>query len=216
MIVFTLVFRNAGDIPSDGFPYPIFTYVALLPWNLFAGALNRCTVSVVGQSQLISKVYFPRLLVPFAATISGLVDFAIAFTILIGMMVWFGIAPSIHILALPAFILLALIAALSVGLWLSAVNVRYRDVGHAIPFLIHLGMFASPVAYPVSVIPEKWRLIYSLNPMYGVIEGFRWALLGKQQPNLTLIATSAIGVVVLLIAGMIYFNRVERTFADIV
>lgn len=216
MVVFTLVFKNIAAVPSDGLPYPVFAYTALLPWNLFAGALNRSSTSVVGQANLISKVYFPRLIVPLSATISGIIDFAIAFVILVGMMVWFGIAPTWGVLSLPLFIFLALGAAFSVGLWLSALNVRYRDVGHTIPFVTQLWMFASPVAYPVSVVPEEWRLLYSLNPMVGVIEGFRWALLGKAHPDFQVIALSAVIVAALSLGGMVYFRRTERTFADVV
>jgi homopolymeric O-antigen transport system permease protein len=216
MVVFTLVFKKIASIPSDGLPYPIFAYTALLPWNLFAGALNRSSTSVVGQSNLISKVYFPRLIVPLSATVSGIVDFTIAFVILIGMMIWYGIAPTWGALSLPVFILLALSAAFSVGLWLSALNVKYRDVGHAIPFFVQLWLFASPVAYSVTMIPEKWQLLYSLNPMAGVIEAFRWALLGKQHPDFSVIAVSAVMVFVLLLGGLVYFKRTERTFADVV
>jgi lipopolysaccharide transport system permease protein len=216
MIVFTLVFKKLANVGSDGLPYPIFAYTALLPWNLFAGALNRSSTSVVGQSNLISKVYFPRLIVPLSATISGVVDFTIAFAILIGMMIWYGIAPTWGVVSLPLFILLALSAAFSVGLWLSALNVKYRDVGHAIPFFIQLWLFASPVAYSVRMIPEQWRLLYSLNPMAGVIESFRWALLGKEQPDFAIVAISAAMVFLLLFAGVVFFKRTERTFADVV
>ncbi len=216
MIVFTLVFKKIADIRSDNIPYPIFAYTALLPWNLFAGALNRSTVSLVAQVSLISKVYFPRLIIPLSATISGVVDFAIAFVLLVGMMFWYGIVPTAAVLSLPLFITIALVAALSVGLWLAALNVRYRDVGHTVPFLIQIWMFASPVAYPVSVIPEKWRLLYSLNPLAGVIEGFRWAMLGKESPDFVVIAISAIAMIALLFSGIVYFKRTERTFADLI
>jgi lipopolysaccharide transport system permease protein len=205
-----------AKVPSDNLPYPIFSYTALLPWNLFAGALSRCSGSVVGQSNLVSKVYFPRLVIPLSATISGIIDFAVGFVILLGMMMWFGIAPTSGALALPLFIILTLLTALSVGLWLSALNVRYRDVVYVVPFLIQFWMFASPVAYPVSLVPEKWRLLYSLNPMAGVIEGFRWALLGKASPDFGIIAVSTGVVIVLLIGGIVYFKRMERTFADLV
>ena len=216
MIVFTLVFNKIADISSEGVPYPIFAYTALLPWNLFAGALNRSTVSLVSQVGLISKVYFPRLIIPLSATISGVVDFAIAFIILVGMMFWYGIVPTAAILSLPLFITIALVAALSVGLWLSALNVRYHDVGHAIPFLVQIWMFASPVAYPVSALPEKWRLLYSLNPLAGVIEGFRWAMLGKERPDFVVIAVSTVAMIALLFSGIAYFKRTERTFADLI
>jgi len=216
MVVFTFVFKGIADVPSDGLPYPVFAYTALLPWNLMAGALNRSTASLVSQSNLISKVYFPRLLVPLSATMSGVVDFSIAMLILVAMMVWFGIVPGWGALMLPALIVLALAAALSVGLWLSALNVKYRDVGHGVPFLIHVWMFASPVAYPVSEVPESWQYLYRFNPMVGVIEGFRWALLGKDQPDFAAMAVTAVMVAVLLVGGLFYFKRMEETFADVV
>jgi lipopolysaccharide transport system permease protein len=216
MIVFTVVFTKIANISSGGIPYPIFAYTALLPWNLFAGAVNRSSASLVAQVSLISKVYFPRLIIPLSATISGIVDFAIAFVILVGMMFWYGVTPRWAVLSLPLFITIALVAALSVGLWLAALNVRYRDVGHTVPFLIQIWMFASPVAYPVGLIPEKWRLLYSLNPLAGVIEGFRWALLGKESPDFGVIAVSTMVVVALLFGGLIYFKRTERTFADLI
>ena len=216
MLMFTLVFSKFAKVPSDGIPYSIFAYTALLPWGLFAGAVNRSSASIVGQSNLISKVYFPRLAVPISATLSGLVDFAVAFILLGGMMFWFRVVPTWNVLALPLFILLALTTALAIGLWLSALNVYYRDVGHAIPFLIQLWMFASPIAYPVSLVPPKWRLLYSLNPLAGVIEGFRWALLGKASPDFRVITLSALTVISLLFTGIVYFKRMERTFADVV
>ena len=217
MIIFTVVFKKFANVPSDGLPYPIFSYTALLPWQLFAGALNRSSASLVGQSNLISKVYFPRLIVPISSTVSGAVDFSVAFVILLGMMIWYGIAPTWGVLALPLFLLLGMATAFAVGgLWLAALNVRYRDVGHTVPFLVQLWMFASPVAYPVSLVPEKWRMLYSLNPMAGVIEGFRWALLGKESPDFGVIALSSLVVLVLLFGGLVYFKRMERTFADVV
>ena len=215
MVIFTMIFGNFAKVPSDGVPYPVFVYTALLPWNLFAGALSRCTLSLVGNANLITKVYFPRLIVPASAVISGIIDFAIAFVFLLGMMLWFNIVPTWDAIALPIFLLLTLITALAVGLWLSALNVRYRDVGHTIPFLIQVWMFLSPVAYPASLVPEKWRLLYSLNPMAGVIEGFRWALVGKESPAFELIAISTGIVVALLLGGLVYFKRMERTFADV-
>ena len=215
MVIFTMIFGNFAKIPSDGLPYPVFAFTALLPWNLFAGALNRCTLSLVGSANLITKVYFPRLIVPVSAIISGIIDFAIAFVFLLGLMLWFHIVPTWGAIALPIFLLLTLITALAVGLWLSALNVRYRDVGQAIPFLIQIWMFLSPVAYPVSLIPEKWRLLYSLNPMAAVIEGFRWGLLGKEGPDFKVIAVSTAVVVALLLSGFVYFKRMERTFADV-
>jgi len=216
MVIFTMIFGNFAQIPTDGVPYPIFSFTALLPWNLFSGALNRCTLSLVGSANLITKVYFPRLIVPASAIISGIIDFAIAFVFLLGLMLWFHIVLTWGAIVLPIFLLLTLITALAVGLWLSALNVRYRDVGQAIPFLIQIWMFLSPVAYPVSLVPEKWRLLYSLNPMAGVIEGFRWALLGQESPNFKLVAVSTVVVVALLLSGLVYFKRMERTFADMI
>src|SRR5437870_1363527 len=179
MVVFTVIFGKLVKVPSDGLPYPIFAYSALLPWNYFASALQRCVASVVGDAALVSKVYFPRLILPLAGTVSGFADFFVSFLLLLGMMAFYGLGVSWSALALPFLLLLALCSALAVGLWLSALNVRYRDVGHTIPFLMQVWMYASPIVYPVSMIPEKYRFMYSLNPMAGVIEGFRWALLGK-------------------------------------
>lgn len=216
MAIFTAVFGTFAKIPSDGLPYPIFVYSALLPWNLFANSLTRGGESVVGNAQLVSKIYFPRLLLPLSGLLSPVVDFAISFVILVIMMIWFGTLPTWGVLALPLFLLLALLTALAVGLWLSALNVRYRDVGHTIPFLIQLWMFASPIAYPVSLVPEKWRMLYSLNPMVGVIEGFRWALLAKESPDFGVITISSVMVLALLLPGIVYFKYTERTFADVV
>jgi lipopolysaccharide transport system permease protein len=216
MVIFSMVFRKFANVPSDGLPYSVFAYTALLPWTLFSGALTRASTSIVGQASVISKVYFPRLIVPLAATISGVLDFAVAFLLLIAMMIWYGILPGWEILSLPLFLLLALTTALSVGLWLSALNVKYRDVTHAVPFLVQIWLFASPIAYPVSLVPEHLRSFYSLNPLVGVIEGFRWALLGRGSPDFGLIAISASVVAALLLTGVVYFKRMERTFADVV
>jgi lipopolysaccharide transport system permease protein len=216
MIIFTVVFGNFAKIPSDGLPYPIFAYAALLPWTYFAQAISRSGISLVGNAHLISKVYFPRIIIPFSAAVAPLVDLAIAFVLLLAMMAWFGIAPTWGVLALPVFLLLALVTALAVGLWLTALNVRYRDVGYTIPFVVQIWMYASPVAYPVSVVPEKWRLLYSLNPMAGVIEGFRWALLGKGNPDFGVMTAGAVVVIALLLGGIVYFRQMERTFADVV
>jgi lipopolysaccharide transport system permease protein len=216
MVVFTLLFGKVVKVPSDGLPYSIFAFTALLPWTYFSQAVNRSTASLVSSAGMIKKVYFPRLIVPIASAVAPVVDFAIAFLVLLGMMAWFRIAPSWSIVALPIFMLLALMTALAVGLFTSALNVRYRDVGHAIPFLTQIWMFATPVLYPVSMIPEKWRALYSMNPMSGVIEGFRWALLGKQSPDFYLVLISTAAVVLLLVSGMFYFKRVERLFADVI
>lgn len=216
MLVFTVIFGNFARLPSDGLPYPIFAFTALLPWNYFAQAVSRSATSLVGNASLISKVYFPRLIVPISAALGPLVDFAISFVILLGMMAWYGIGPTWGVVLLPLFLLLALVTAIAVCLFLSALNVEYRDVGHAIPFLMQFWMYASPVAYSVNLIPEEWRLLYGLNPMVGVIEGFRWALLGRAQPDIGMVVTSSMVVGVLLVGGLLYFRRVERTFADVI
>ena len=216
MVIFTVIFGKFAGIPSDDFPYPIFAYTALLPWNYFASALQRCISSVVGDSGLISKVYFPRLILPIAGTVSGVFDFLVSFTLLIGMMIWYQIPVSWLVITLPLFLILAQLTALAVGLWFSALNVRYRDVGHAVPFIIQIWMFLSPVVYSVNLIPEKWRLLYGLNPMVGVIEGFRWALLGKASPDFSMMAVSALVVGAILFGGLIFFRKMEQTFADVV
>jgi homopolymeric O-antigen transport system permease protein len=216
MMIFTVIFGHFARIPSDGLPYPIFAYTALLPWTYFASALNRSSTSVVAEAHLISKVYFPRALLPLAGTLSGIVDFALAFVLLLGLMTWYGISPTWGLLVLPLFLLLALAMALAVGLWCSALNVRYRDVALTIPFLTQCWMYASPVAYPVSLVPENWRFLYSLNPMAGVVEGFRWALLGKQGPDFVVMAVSAVVVALLLVGGLVFFKHMERTFVDVV
>jgi lipopolysaccharide transport system permease protein len=215
MIVFSVFFGGLAKVPSDGIPYPIFAYCALLPWSYFAGALERASNSLVGSSHLITKVYFPRLAIPISAVVAGLVDFGIAFVVLLGMMVYYGFAPTAAALTLPLFLLLAIAAALAVGLWLSALNVQYRDVRYTVPFLTQFWLFATPIAYPSSLIPEQWRAWYGLNPMAGVVEGFRWALLGKEPPG-PLLAVSTVVVVLLLVGGLYYFRRMERTFADLV
>jgi lipopolysaccharide transport system permease protein len=216
MVVFTVIFGHLAKMPSDGLPYSIFTYTALLPWSYFSQAIVRSGASLVGDSNLVKRVYFPRLVIPLASVVSPLVDFFVSFVLLIAMMAWFGIAPGWGVLALPLFLLLAFMTALAVGLWFSPLNAKYRDVGHTIPFLIQFWMYASPVAYAVSLVPEEWRLIYSLNPMVGVIEGFRWALLGTEGADFGVMAISAVVVVALLLGGLVFFKRMERTFADIV
>jgi len=216
MVVFSLFFGRLAGISSNGLPYPIFAYCALLPWNYFAGALDRAGNSLVGSANLITKVYFPRVVIPLSAVLAGLLDFGIAFVVLVGMMLVYGIVPTIAILTLPLFLLLAMLTALGVGLWLSALNVQYRDVRYALPFLVQFWLFASPVAYPASLVPEPWRVLYGLNPMAGVVEGFRWALLGQVTPPGPLLATSVVVVCVLLASGLFYFQKMEETFADVV
>ena len=216
MVIFTVVFGNLAKIPSDGVPYAVFAYTALVPWTYFSQAFTRTGACLVGDAHLITKVYFPRLIIPLAAVMAPAVDFLFSFLLLLGLVAWFGVAPTWGILALPLFLLLAMITALAVGLWLSPLNVKYRDVGHTIPFLTQLWMFASPVVYPVSLIPESWRLLYSLNPMVGVIEGFRWALLGKENPDFMVILVSTAVILLLLVGGIVFFKRMERTFADVI
>jgi lipopolysaccharide transport system permease protein len=216
MAIFTVIFGIFVNVPSDGLPYPLFALAALLPWTYFSEALSRSSVSLVGDAQLIRKVYFPRLIMPLAAVVSPAVDFFLAFIILLGMMAWYGVSPTWGIIMLPGFLLFGLVTALAVGLWLSALNVRYRDVRHTIPFLTQCWMYASPVAYPISVVPEGWRALYGLNPMAGVIEGFRWALLGKESPDVGVMTMSAMAVIVLLVGGLIFFHRMEHTFADVI
>lgn len=221
MVIFTIIFGQLAGLETDaGIPqawYPIFSYAALLPWQLFQGALQRSGTSLVGNANLLTKVYFPRLIIPFSATAAGLVDFGIAFLVLLGLMLYFGVPLSVNLLWLPLLVLLALLAALAVGLWLSALNVQYRDVQHMIPFLLQAWMYASPVVYSIDMIPDTgpWRLLFGLNPMTGVIQGFRWALLGSSPPD-RMMVVSVLMVLVLLISGLYYFRRMERNFADMV
>ena len=216
MVIFTVVFGHFAKIPSEGTPYYIFAFTALVPWTYFSQAITASGVSLVGDAKLIQKVYFPRLIVPIAAGAGPLVDFAIAFLVLVGMIAHAGIAPTWGMMFLPVFLLLEVGTVFAVGLWLSALNVRYRDVRHTIPFLMQLWMYASPVAYPLSLVPEQWRLLYSLNPIVGVLEGFRWALLGTEQPHVGVMLVSAVVVTTVLLSGVVYFRRMERTFADVV
>jgi lipopolysaccharide transport system permease protein len=216
MVVFSLFFGKLAKLPPAGIPYPIFFYCALLPWMYFAGALSGATGTVVENQRLITKVYFPRILLPLAAVLSGLVDFAIAFVLLIAMTIYYGIAPTAAALLVPAFLALAVLTALAAGLWLSALNAIYRDVRYVMPFLVQFWMFASPVAYPSTLVPERWRWIYGLNPMAGVIEGFRWAVTGHGDPPGAMIFVSAAVVVVMLVGGLLYFRKMEGTVADVV
>lgn len=216
MLVFTIVFGRLAKMPSDGIPYPLFSYAALLPWNYFAQAVSSSSDSLVGSANLIRKVYFPRLAIPIAAVCGGVVDFLIAFSVLLLMMAWFGVAPTAHVVGLPLFLLLALVTALGVGLWLSSLNVQYRDVKYTVPFLVQFWMYATPIVYPSSLLPEPWKTLYGLNPMAGVVEGFRWALLGVKTPPGTMLWLSAAAAVLLLISGAYFFRRMEKNFADIV
>jgi lipopolysaccharide transport system permease protein len=216
MVLFTVIFGRLAKLPSDGVPYPIFTLAALLPWQLFSSALLGAANSVVGSAGLITKVYFPRLVVPIAAVASNLVDFGVSLAVLVALMAWYGVAPSAAVVLLPAFVLLAVVTAFAAGLWLAALNVKYRDVRYLLPYLTQVLLFASPVAYSTSLIESPvWRTVYGLNPMAGIIQGFRWALLGAQPPA-DLILPGVIVTGVLLAGGLIYFRHTEDTFADVI
>ena len=216
MLVFTLIFGRLAQLPSDGLPYPVFTFTALLPWQLFSGALTGSANSVVNSASLISKVYFPRLVIPIASVMATLVDFSISFGVLLGLMAWYGISLRLAVVVLPLLVMLALAIALAVGLWASALNVRYRDVRHVMPFVVQFWLLASPVAYSTSLITSPaWRAVYSLNPMVGVIEGFRWAVLGSTPPSL-LVVPSVLVTGVLLAGGLFFFRRTEASFADVI
>jgi len=216
MMVFSLFFGKLAKMPSDDIPYPIFSYAALVPWSFFANGLSQSSTSLVASANLIKKVYFPRLVVPISGVISGAVDFVLAFAVLLGMMFYFGTVPTGNVVWLPLLLLLALVTSLGVGLWLTAMNVQFRDVRYAVPFLVQAWMFATPIAYPSSLLDEPWRTLYGINPMAGVVEGFRWALLGTETAPGPIIIVSALMAVGLLISGAFYFRRMEKTFADVV
>lgn len=216
MIIFSIFFGKLAGVSSDNIPYPIFSYAALVPWTFFANGLTQSTTSLVGSANLIQKVYFPRLVVPISAVLSGGIDFFLAFIVLLGMMVFYGIPPTSAIVWLPLFLLLALVTALGAGLWLTAMNVQFRDIRYAVPFLVQAWLFASPIAYSSSLLKQPWKTIYGINPMSGVIEGFRWALLGTKIHPGPMIFVSAIISVVLLVSGAFYFRRMEKSFADVV
>jgi len=216
MGVFTVIFGRLARLGSDGLPYPVFALAALVPWTYFANALTQAGNSLVDQHQLLTKVYFPRLLLPLAAVIAGLVDFAISFVLLLAVLVWYGIVPSVRVLAVPGLALLAAASAFAPGIWLAALNVRYRDVRHVIPFLVQIWLFATPVAYSSTLVPERWRALYGLNPIVGLVDGFRWMIApASELPGLELIVAVA-AVVGMLMAGLYFFRRVERSFADVV
>jgi lipopolysaccharide transport system permease protein len=216
MVVFSLFFGKLAKVPSDGIPYPIFAYAALVPWTFFSNALNQSSNSLVQSANLLRKVYFPRLAIPVSSVISGVVDFALAFAVLLGMMLWYGIVPNGNAAWLPLLLALALVTALGVGLWLSALNVQFRDVRYVVPFLTQIWMFATPIAYPSSLLDEPWRTLYGLNPMVGVVEGFRWALLGAGTGPGPIVAASSAAALTILVGGAFYFRRLEKTFADMV
>ncbi len=216
MMIFAVIFGRFAKIPSDNVPYPIFAFAGLLPWMYFSQSISRSGMSIVSDANLIRKIYFPRLIIPASAVVAPLVDFALSFLILLVMMAWYRVTPNWAITTLPLFMCLAVCAALGVSFWLSALNVRYRDVGHAIPFLAQFWMYASPIVYPVSLIPQHWRFLYSVNPMVAVVEGFRWGLLAKESPEFSVILIGTSMALLLFLSGLVFFKRMERRFADIV
>jgi lipopolysaccharide transport system permease protein len=216
MIIFSIIFGRFAKIPSNGLPYPVFVYAGLLAWLYFQQSLTQSSASIVGNAQLVTKVYFPRLVIPLASVASPVVDFGIALTVLLALMAWYGIVPGIELLAAPAFLALALLVAFGIGLWLSALNVRYRDVPYALPFIAQVWLFATPVIYPTSLLPADWRWLLSLNPMTGVIEGFRWSLLGTGKPSVVVVLVSLGSGLALLASGFAYFRTSERQFADVI
>lgn len=216
MLVFSIVFGRLAKVPSDGIPYPLFAYAALAPWTFFSQGLTQSADSLIGSGNLIKKVYFPRLAIPLSAVSAGLVDFSISFTVLLGMMAWYKVAPTWNLLWMPLLLALAFVTSLGVGLWLSALNVRFRDVKYAVPFITQFWMYATPIAYPSTLLKQPWRTIYGINPMAGVVEGFRWAILGAHTRPGPMIAASAVVAIVVLVGGAFYFRRMERSFADVV
>ncbi|RPI22839.1 MAG: ABC transporter permease [Chloroflexota bacterium] len=215
MVIFSLFFGRLAQVPSDGLPYPIFSYAALVPWTFFATALTQASNSLVLNANMVKKIYFPRLTLPIATVLAGVVDFALAFVVLLGMMLFYGLTPTINVLWLPLFLLLALITSLGVSLWLAAMNVQFRDVHYTIPFLTQAWLLLTPIAYPSSLLSEPWRTWYGLNPMAGVVEGFRWALLGTDTPPGPMMIVSAVVTLVLFVSGAFYFRRMEQSFADV-
>jgi lipopolysaccharide transport system permease protein len=216
MVVFSVFFGRLARVPSDGIPYPIFSYTALVPWAFFAEGLRRASNSLVEHAGLVKKVYFPRLAMPIARVFAGIVDFVLAFVVLLGMMFVYGVTPTVNVLWLPLFLLLALVTSLGTALWLAAMNVRFRDVAYIVPFIIQFWMYATPIVYPSSLLPEPWRTLYGINPMAGVVEGFRWALLGTDTAPGPILIVSSLVALVLLVGGAFYFRRMEKTFADVV
>jgi lipopolysaccharide transport system permease protein len=216
MVVFSIFFGKLARMPSDGVPYPLFAYTALVPWTFFANGLTLSSTSLVSNQTLLRKVYFPRLVIPISAVAAGLIDFGIAFVVLLGLAARYGITPTANIIWLPALVLLALVTALGVGLWFSALNVLYRDIQYVVPFLAQVWLYATPIVYPSSLVPERWRTLYAINPMVGVVEGFRWALLGTGTAPGAMILVSAVAALAVLIGGLFFFRRMEKSFSDVV
>ena len=216
VIIFSIIFGYIVKMPSEGVPYPLFAFAGVLPWTYFAEAVRRSGTGLVTDSELVRKVYFPRLIMPLANVISPLVDFCIAFVVLLVVMAFYGIAPSWKMLVIPPLMVIAAFLALSIGLWLGPINVRFRDIKHTLPFLIQIWMYASPIVYPLSIVPQEWQALYALNPMVGVIEGFRWAVFDRGEPNFQALAMSGVVIVLLLAGGLVFFRRMERTFADVI
>jgi lipopolysaccharide transport system permease protein len=217
MVVFTIVFGKLAKLPSEGVPYPILVFAAMLPWQFFSSALSGCSNSLIGNANLLSKVYFPRLIIPTSAVIVNFVDFLVSGIILLGLMAWYDFVPTWRIVTLPFFILISVAAAMGGGLWLASLNVKYRDFSYIVPFIVQFGLYISPVGFSSSIVPPQWRLLYSINPMVGVIDGFRWAILGSDTSlYLPGLALSLLLVIVLLVTGILHFRRVERTFADVI
>ena len=216
MVIFSLFFGQLAGVPSDGIPYPIFSFAALVPWTFFANALNLTSNSLVNSADMIKKIYFPRLTLPMATVLAGILDFAVAFIVLLGLMIFYGMTPTLNVVWLPLLLLLALVTSLGVSLWLSAMNVQFRDVRYTIPFLTQAWLFATPIAYPSSLLSEPWRTLYAINPMVGVVEGFRWALLGTDTAPGPMVIVSAMVAIGILVSGAFFFRRMEKTFADVV
>jgi lipopolysaccharide transport system permease protein len=216
VIIFSVIFGHFARMPSDGIPYPIFAFAAVLPWTYFAEAVRRGGTGLVTDSELVRKVYFPRLVLPLAGVIAPLLDFLIAFVVLLGVMVWFDVMPTWRLLAVVPLIVIAALLALSIGLWLGPVNVRFRDVKHTLPFMLQVWMYATPIVYPISIIPAQWQSIYSINPMVGVIEGFRWAVFGRGHPDIAAMSIGLTVIAILLFGGLVFFRRMEQSFADLI
>lgn len=215
-VIFSIVFGYFARMPSEGIPYPVFAFAGVLPWTYFAEAVRRSGLGLVSDAELVRKVYFPRLITPLANVVTPLVDFCIAFFVLLALMAFYGIAPSWKFLVVPPLMIVSALLALSIGLWLSPINVRFRDVKHTLPFLIQIWMYASPIVYPLSMVPEQWQWAYSLNPMVGVIEGFRWAVFDQGEPNFAALGISGVMICLLLVGGLVFFRRMERSFADVI